>query len=490
MKYKFLRNLSLLTISQLTTMAVPLLSGIWVAAQLGEQEFGAYRLLLILITYLTYTMLGVELQLMYQLPEAIGRGSQKEIEKIPSILHSILIVNRSFILVITCALAFFDFKLNGVSIGFGWIIFGIGFAVEGWSNLYEIVTRSFRKFNKLSYIRMCGALLYLLFLYAFLQMLSFGLYGILIALALSGIVKIILARNCSRVILRFSATKKEIIESVKYGFPLKINSLIWTLLISVNIWLVSYFLSPKDAGVLGYAMMISGAFSAATGIFTEILSVRFINYLGKCNVIDDTDERFNATLSASIGWVGLNLLIAIGVLTVFSLVIILYIPKYSSAWGIIIFNLIGYYAYSVIDTIGNFEIISGRASKLTKLFSLCFVIEIILLVVVCKLFPTLEYIVMVQSVCLTLLAVTVAYQHWKLDIYESSNKKRFLKLAALLGLGIAILVSSRFIVSLEMGFTELFQGLFFLLILASPIIWYSYRAFVTFYVHISQMDLR
>ena len=490
MKFKNFRNIPFLAISQFTLMAVPLLSGIWISAQLGEQEFGAYRLLLILITYLTYTTFGVELQLMYKLPEAIGRGSRTESEKIPSILHSILVLNRSIIIVITCALAFFDYKLNGVSIGFGWIIFGIVFAVDGWSNLYEITLRSFGKFLGLSCIRMCGALFYLLLLYIFLKILNFEIFGILIALALSGVAKMILACKWSGLRVSFGVTKNEIIDSVKYGFPLKVNSLIWTLLISVNIWLVSYYLSPKDTGVLGYAMMISGAFSAAAGVFTEILSVRFIHYLGRRNVNGFTHERFNATYSATIGWAGLNLLIAISVLAIFSLVIHLYVPKYSSAWGVIIFNMIGYYAYSLIDTISNFEIISGRANKLTRLFLIFFVVEVISLIIVCEMFLTLEHIVIGQSICLTLLAGAVAYQHWNLDFYEHANKKRFLKLAALVSLCVAILVSSRFIISFEMGITGLIQSLIILMILVMPILWFSYKGFMSFYEHISQMDFK
>jgi O-antigen/teichoic acid export membrane protein len=489
-KSKLFRNASLLTISQFTTMAVPLLSGIWIAGQLSEQEFGAYRLLLILITYLTYSTLGAELRLMYQFPEAIGRGAQIEIEKMPSTLHSILVLNRSVIFVIALCLALFDFKLNGISIGLGWVVLSIGFAIDGWGNLYEMVIRSFQKFMQLSVIRVSGALCYLLFLFVFLKMLGFGISGILISLSLSGVVKILLARNWSKLKLRFGVTTIEIIEFVKYGFPLKINSLIWTLLISVNIWLVSYYLSPKDAGILGYAMMTSGAFSAAAAVFTEILSVRFIQYSGRCTVNGNTNDRFHATYSASVGWAGLNLLIAISALAIFSLVITLYMPKYSSAWGIIIINMIGYYVYSIIDTIGNSEIISGRAKNLTKLFSIFFVIELIASVVVCKLYPTLEHIAIVQTICLTLLAGSVAYQHWKLDISESANKKRFLKLAILVAAGVAILVSSRYIVSLEMGLAGLVQSLIILLILTTPILWFSYRGFVTFYGHVSQVDLK
>lgn len=489
-KSKLFHNVSFLSISQMSGMVVPLVSGIWIAGQLSEQDFGAYRLLLILLTYLSYSMLGIDQKLLYKLPESIGKGAINEIQKISSTLHSALTLNRAIIFVVAVCLALFDVRVNDVSIGFGWIILGIGFAIDGWGNLYEMVIRAFQRFMYLSIIRMGGAISYLIFLYFLLKMLGLGIEGILISLALSGGVKILLAQKSCNLKFKCHIAIMELVNDVKYGFPLKINSIIWTLLITINIWLTSYYLSPRDVGILGYAMMISSAFTAAAGVLTEMLSVRFIQYLGKCNVKGGSGDRFNATHSISMGWVGLNLMIAISTLSFFSLVIYFFMPKYSSAWGIIVINIIGYYSYSIIDTVSNSEIISNRVNKLTKLFLTMLAIESISSIAVCWFDPTLENITIVQSACLSLLAGWVAYQHWESGLNEGCNKNRFLKFAVLAGLGITVLILSRYIVTFELGIGRLMQSLAILFLLATPILWFSYKGFLEFFKQLNGVELK
>ena len=72
MRGKLFHGMSLMAFAQLVAQAIPFVAGIWIADQLSEKDFGAYRLLLVLMGYMAYTTLGFELRVMYKLPEAIG----------------------------------------------------------------------------------------------------------------------------------------------------------------------------------------------------------------------------------------------------------------------------------------------------------------------------------------------------------------------------------------------------------------------------------
>lgn len=481
-------GLSLLTFAQAIAQGVPFITGIWIAEQLSEREFGAYRLLLVLLGYLAYSTLGLELRVMYKLPEAIGSNNSAEIENMPSVLHSFLILNRMAIMVIFLCLACADVQLNGQSFGTTWILASIIVALDGWNNLYEIILRSYQKFIALGIIRILAPLIYLLCLFVFLKLFKMGITGIFAAFIVSGIFKVYIGRRLSGQKLSFRWSRKDVCSYIKYGIPLKTNSFIWTLLTTLNLWIASFYFTSQETGFLGFAMMVTTAYTVSAGVLTEISSVRFITYLGRYSTAGSAEDRKRLIYNASIGWAGINLLLMLMILGIFFFVINFYIPKYHDSWRVLALLLSGYYAYGVVDTIGNLLIIDGRSLHLTKLFTGILMVQAMAVIVVCFIKPNLLIVCAVQAFCMTLLAVMIARQYLRPEGCGRHGAAYFRKLIAAVGFGIVIIVSFAFVV--EWYFTVNSMMLLFscALLLSAPLIIAGFKYFRFFWHGISQRN--
>ena len=485
MRGKLFHGMSLMAFAQLVAQAIPFVAGIWIADQLSEKDFGAYRLLLVLMGYMAYTTLGIELRVMYKLPEAIGGNRLAELERMPVVLHSFLVLNRFAIASFFLLFALFDVSLNGKGIAISWMLAGLIIALDGWNNLYEIVLRSYQRYMTLGAIRILAPLMYLLFLFVFFKTWGLGINGILTAFIVSGLFKLYLGWKYSEQKLRFWWSLETIVDYIKFGLPLKINSFIWTAITTLNLWFASLYLPPSETGILGFAMMATTAYTMLSGVMTEISSVRFMTFLGKTVGSDQSANRKHFIYQASVGWAAMNLLLMLLALGVIFLALQFFVPKYHDAWNVLCILLVGYYAYGIVDTIGNLLIVNGRSLQLTKLFFTVLAIQVVLVFVLCSIRPNLALISAVQSFSLVLLAALLAWKYFCGSDEGGESKHLFLRLALIVGYGISVMLLFGFAVSYHFGVAGLLMSLSVALVLCSPLMFAGYRNIKVFWHGIS-----
>jgi len=433
-------SLSVLSVGQFSAQVAGFIAGIMIAATLNEIEYGTYRLLLILLGYLTYSGLGLELKIMYTLPAAIAKKNQVEIDKQLSIYHSFLIINRVTIFCIFIALSFFRTSLNGYNLRYLWILAGIIFVLDGWNLLYEIVLRSYQKFLTLGLVRIFYPFVYLFTLWVMLKYFSIGIFGILTALLLSSLFKIIFYVRNSQNEFNLIWSIKDYIDYIKYGFPVKMNSLIWMVLTTINMWISSIFLTPEQTATLGFALTVTVAYIMSISAISEITSVKFITYWEQARNKENQIDTTNLVYEASVGWTGLYMPVVLVCLLVFSVILNFFVLKYKDSWSIMLILIIGYYAYSTIDTIGNALILLGKSLELTKYLIFTLVLQTILSLTICAYKPSLILLSLVNTSCLLLLCFLISKTYFIDRSYSNNNNKCLLKLFISLFQGVVLII--------------------------------------------------
>ena len=353
---KFLSDGFLMLIAKAIQQGGNLFIGIWIAKILTESDYGVYRLLMAIVSYVPFANLGIAQTIIFKLPDAFRIKSITEIKNVASVLNSFLVFSRILILILFLSLAIFHVKLNQQSLDFEWFLLGVFTFFSGWNLLFINIFRSNNEFKSLSFIRSINSIIYLLVAFFIVKKLEIN--GILIALISGAVLSFIYGLYYNKKYLSFKIDSKMTIEYIKFGLPIVLNTLVWILFSSSILWIVSFFYAPNYTGIFGFAMVISTIFKVMPGIIVEMVSPRLISFLGVKKTNIDNILISKGVFSLAL----INFVFAISSLFLFKILLVFYVPKYASAWPMVIFLIIGYYVYNISSFAGIQNLKKGKAT--------------------------------------------------------------------------------------------------------------------------------
>ncbi len=368
-KAKFLREGGLMLVAKAIQQGGNLYVGIWIAKILTESDYGVYRLLMAIVSYLPFANLGVAQTIVFKLPDAFRKKSITEIKNVTSVFNSFLLITRLFLLLLFVVLAIFQVKINQQTLDFEWLLLGLLTVFSGWNLLFINIFKSDNKFKEVSYSRSINSLVYLAVVVCIAKGLQIN--GILIALIAGTVLSFIYGIYYNKKYLSFRYNFKQTVDYIKFGFPIILNTLVWILFSSSILWVVSAFYPPDYTGIFGFALVIATIFKVMPGIIIEMVSPKLISYLGVKEINLQNEKRLitDSIFSLSL----LNFVFAVASLFLFKLLITYYVAKYSSTWPMVIFLILGYHLYNISSLINVINLKRGRASIILviNIVSLC-----------------------------------------------------------------------------------------------------------------------
>jgi O-antigen/teichoic acid export membrane protein len=343
--------------------------GLYIAKILTESDYGIYRLLMAIVSYIPFANLGIAQTIIFKLPDAFRKKSITEIKNVTSVFNSFLVFSRIFLLILFSFLAIFQVKLNQQSLSLEWLLMGIFTLFSGWNLLFINIFRSNNKFKSLSFIRSINSIFYLLVVVFVVEKLQIN--GVLLALISGALVSFAYGVYLNKEYLTIKFDFKKTIEYIKFGLPIILNTLVWILFSSSILWVVSFFYLPNYTGIFGFALVISTIFKVMPGIIVEMVSPKLISFLGVKKLNNYNKNKFISKGVFSLAMI--NFVFAIFSLFLFKIILVFFVPKYISTWPMVIFLIIGYYVYNISSFANIQNLKQGKASivMIWNIVSLC-----------------------------------------------------------------------------------------------------------------------
>lgn len=256
LKYSFIKYIAL---------AIGFVQGIVNARVLGPELLGVLGNLLLVLTYLGYSNLGIlySMNREYVMNKS-NNGEESAKEVIRTSFAALFIV--SILLVITGIGTKIIYK--GILGDYILLIFIIGI-LEQYRNFYVSYFRLINEFRKINYIELINNLLS--FVLIIISIKYFKIYSVLIATLIADCIVFVYGYKNSEKI-KFSIDTKVLKDLIKIGIPLLIYNLGFYILTTVNRVMTIKFLGYEDLGYFTFSNQIVG------GTLIFVGSVLFLYY--------------------------------------------------------------------------------------------------------------------------------------------------------------------------------------------------------------------
>lgn len=441
-----------------------LIIGTWTAKVLTQEEYGAFRLLWTLVSYLNFANLGIPQYVLFKLPVAIGQEDEDNMTAIPSMFHSFLFLSRAVLFFCAVFLMLYGLPLNRMPLRWEWLLMGMIVVISGWRMLFDMMFRSYQEFRLLGIIRISDSIVYLGAIALLMPLLK--IEGILIATILAGVIPLAIGISKNKGYLKFKIDINGWLRCIKFGFPITINSFVWILITSSTIWVVSACYSPAHTGIYGFAMVIATVYKVLPGILGEMTGPRVLSYFGK--VKDNKVKMDEVILQGSLTWACINVVFAVFSLFAIDVLIRYFLPKYNTAWPIMLFMVLGYYSYNIAATAGNAAIHKGKAPLFLIINSIILLFQIGFAIIIAKYSTSFSLIGLAPMAGLMISSLSVLYIAFFDDTKPFKVSKYFWKILFNMVIGMIVIAGSWFLIGFSREWYWLIVAAFLILAICSP----------------------
>lgn len=335
-------------------------------------EFGALQIIRNIQGYSVFTTLGITQAVLFELPLAIGREDRVEVDRIQKFYNTLLLATGLISVVLFGFFAFFAVPLNGVRLEWVWILLGALIALSGWTSYSQLLFQSYQDFGRLGVARFIYPVFFAVT--AVLILPAWKVTGFLAAMVLGYLALSAYGLYQHRSTLGFYWDTKRFWNYIQIGLPIRLNSFVWMLITSIGLWLASLYIGPDEAGIYGFAMLISTAYGLIPGVLSEMGMPRISVLFGRsCNT--DFAPLEGPARHSLVAFAGINVLPAILSLMAFDMVITYFLPKYKQAEPAMVLLVIGYYLNSICALAGNILVLL-RQQRLMLMVSLAVLVAV------------------------------------------------------------------------------------------------------------------
>ncbi|PFA66941.1 polysaccharide biosynthesis protein [Bacillus sp. AFS015802] len=246
-------------------LVIGLVKGIVNAASLGPELFGILGNLILVLSYLAYTNLGIVYSMNREYVLYESKGEEIRAENVINTTFTALIILSTFLILTGVSTTFFykgDLRNYLVLI----FIIAIFEQYRSFYMNYFRLTNDFKKINNIEIINSIFSFVLIVILIKY-----FAIYAVLIAMLISGCIIFFYGiKHLGKI--KFSIDRQVIKDLLVVGFPLLIYNLGFYIITTIDRVMTIKFLDYKDLGYLTFSNQIAG------GTLVFITSVLFLYY--------------------------------------------------------------------------------------------------------------------------------------------------------------------------------------------------------------------
>ena len=235
-------------------------------------EYGLYITSNMLLVYSNYLQLGILNSYNRDYPQLLGIGKNDEAKHMKSAVITFLSLFYAVAVVLASAVLFFLYQ-RGV-MAYRLYVSLLANTVFAWfsvcTSFWDNTLRSEKKFNYVSFVMIVKTIILIGFGLFLVPRLKY--WGLFIAVGVSLVVAFLLDNRYIRT-LRFTWDPTLIFSLMRGGFLLLINSLVWTLMMSIDKFIILFFMSYEELGIYSVALL---GFSTLVLIPQSISSVLYV----------------------------------------------------------------------------------------------------------------------------------------------------------------------------------------------------------------------
>lgn len=243
-----------LTGSTVITSIFSFIYSVYARKYVVPSEYGIFVASNILLLYFNYLQLGTLNSLNRDYTQLLGAGKINEAKRLKSstFVFIVSVYALAFIIITMFVLVYFkgDF-LNYYAFGcLSNALISLFIAVDNYSTN---IVRMEGHFNYSAFVGIIKTIVAIVSGIFFVQ--RYGYYGLYIMPFSASLMSIILNSRISIRGLRLKFNIEDNIDSIKTGFPLLINSLLWTMMMSVDKFVILILMTVENLGVYSIALL-------------------------------------------------------------------------------------------------------------------------------------------------------------------------------------------------------------------------------------------
>ncbi len=259
------------------SQAIGMISSIWVASELGPENFGIYNAILLVLSYAAYSEFGVLSAMGRDLPTYLGQNELSKAKEIDGAARYATIIGAFAASMIILFVSFFNFF--SIKMSFGLRIISIVVILQQLYTYHRTVLRCHNNFFELSQQQIILSIITTFFAISFVFILGFN--GRLYATLLSQGIILIYAiyRNPWVVMPKLNISYSW--KLMKIGLPILASGFIISLLTSIDRLMIITFLNATQLGYFGLSIMLIAIISLIPAMASQVLFPRINFHYGK-----------------------------------------------------------------------------------------------------------------------------------------------------------------------------------------------------------------
>ena len=249
----------LVTMSTVACSAMSFIFSVYNKSLVSSHLLGIYQTCLLAMTYMNYAQFGVLNAYNRDYPQALGRKDMTEAGKLKNTAMTFMLLVYTAIFVVFEAWVLIHYRgsigsdTDGARYAFGYALCPVLILLKSFDDMSNATVRMNGHYNKSAIIGFIRTVLALIIGVAAINVAGYyGLYAMTLSSAALGI---IMFRNDAFRGAKLSFDWPYMKLMILGGLPLLINSLIWTIVQSVDKFVILGFLSTDDLGVYSVPLM-------------------------------------------------------------------------------------------------------------------------------------------------------------------------------------------------------------------------------------------
>ena len=363
----------LVTISTVACSAISFIFSVYSKSLVPVKPLGIYSTCLLAQTYMNYAQFGVLNAYNRDYPQALGRKDYETANKLKNTASTFMLMVYLIIFVVFEAWVFFYYRGRigadqyQIYYAFGYAMCPIMILIKSFDDMSNATVRMNGKYNYSAIIGFVRTILAFAIGVLALNVVGYyGLYAMTLSSALLGV--ILFHKNALkgvRLSFDFSYMKIMIIS----GLPLLINSLIWTLVQSVDKFVILGFLTTDDLGVYSVPLMGFTTMVLIPQTISQVFYIKVSHLYGA-----NKDEK--QLLEKASYFTNITSFISgaacVGVFYIMPIFVQMFMPMYTDGTSATQILIIGVAIYSTTMLFGNiFSVLKLNKSLIANSVALC-----------------------------------------------------------------------------------------------------------------------
>ncbi len=363
----------LVTLSTVACSALSFIFSVYSKSIVATLPLGIYSTCLLAQTYMNYAQFGVLNAYNRDYPQALGKGDEETAHKLQNTCMTFMLMVYVAIFVVFEAWVIFHYHgkiaadTNAAYYAFGYALCPILILTKSFDDMSNYTTRMNGYYNRSALIGFVRTIIALVI--GIIAINVAGYYGLYAMTLSSAILGIIMFHNTSlkgaRLTFDFSYMKV----MIAGGLPLLINSLIWTLVQSVDKFVILGFLDTEALGVYSVPLMGFTTMVLIPQTISQVFYIKISRLYGahgdKKELLDQAGEYTSLTAAISGG-------ACILVFYIMPIFVNIFMPMYSDGNAATQILILGVAIYSTTMIFGNiFSVLKLNKSLIANSVALC-----------------------------------------------------------------------------------------------------------------------